>query len=54
MLFKISVQNKFQFRMIPNLKSLLFGTESDIHYIGGAEILPPPLEVEEEAEAKTV
>ena len=27
------------------------GTESDIHYIGGAEILPPPLEVEEEAEA---
>ncbi len=51
MLFKISVQNKFQFRMIPNLKSLLFGTESDIHYIGGAEILPPPLEVEEEAEA---
>lgn len=37
--------------MIPNLKSLLFGTESDIHYIGGAEILPPPLEAEEEAEA---
>lgn len=51
MLFKISVQNKFQFRMIPNLKSLIFGTESDIHYIGGAEILPPPLEAEEEAEA---
>lgn len=51
MLFKISVQNKFQFRMIPNLRSLIFGTESDIHYIGGAEILPPPLEAEEEAEA---
>lgn len=51
MLFKFSVHNKFQFRMIPNLKALIFGTKGEIHYIGGAEILPPPLEPEEEAEA---
>lgn len=51
MLFKISVHNKFQFRMIPNLKELIFKRKSEIHYIGGAEILPPPLEPEEEAKA---
>lgn len=51
MLFKISVHNKFQFRMIPNLRALIFGDKGEIHYIGGAEILPPPLEAEEESEA---
>lgn len=49
MLLKISVQNQFHFRMISDWKQLLFHRAGDIHYIGGAEILPAPLEPEEEA-----
>ena len=49
MFLKISVPNKFQFRMIPDFRGMLFENRTgDIHYIGGAEVLPPPLEAEEE------
>ena len=51
MLLKISVPDKFQFRMIPDFRALLFKTQGDIHYIGGAEVLPAPLDPKEEAEA---
>ena len=51
MLLKISIPNKLQFRMIPNLKALLFGEYGEVHYIGGAEILPPPLDAQEESDA---
>lgn len=50
MLLKISVPNRFQMRVIPNFRDLLFGVRGDIHYIGGAEVLPPPLEPDAEAE----
>lgn len=36
--------------MVPNLKTLLWERESEIHYIGGADVLPAPLDAEEEAE----
>ena len=49
MLFKVSIPNRFQFRMIPNLKALLLGQYGEIHYIGGTEVLPPPYSSEEEA-----
>ena len=48
MLLKISLPNKFQFRVIPDLKQILMGQRGDIHYIGGAEVLPAPLDSEEE------
>ena len=48
MLVKIAVQGKMVFRMMITLRELLFGKHGEIHYIGGAEVLPPPLEVEEE------
>ena len=50
MLFKLSIQNKFQFRMIPDIRTIIFGQKGEIHYIGGAEILPPPLDSIREAE----
>ncbi len=50
MLLKISVPNKFQIRMIPDIRTILFGQKGDIHYIGGSEILPPPLDAAREAE----
>lgn len=49
MLIKISVQGKMMFRMVTSIRELLFGKRGEIHYIGGAEVLPPPLEAEEEA-----
>ena len=48
MLIKVSVPNRMQFKVIPNIKNILFGKKGEIHYIGGADILPPPLEAEEE------
>ncbi len=51
MLLKISLHNKFQFRMIPNFKELFFRRRGEIHYIGGAEVLPAPLDPKNEAEA---
>lgn len=49
-MFKIAVQDKIQFRMLPEFRNIFVRQESDIHYIGGAEILPAPLEAKEEAE----
>jgi RNA polymerase sporulation-specific sigma factor len=37
--------------MIPDLKTIIFGHKGEIHYIGGAEVLPPPLDPVKEAEA---
>lgn len=51
MLLKISIPNKFQFRMIPNFRDLFFRKRGEIHYIGGAEVLPAPLDAEKEADA---
>jgi RNA polymerase sporulation-specific sigma factor len=36
--------------MIPDLRTILFGQRGEIHYIGGAEILPAPLDSIREAE----
>lgn len=48
-MFRISVPNHFQFRMIKEVKDVLFGKGGDIHYIGGSEILPAPFGPEDEA-----
>ena len=49
MLIKIVVQGKMMFRMVTSIRELLFGKKGEIHYIGGAEVLPPPLDLEEES-----
>lgn len=51
MLFKVFLQNKIQLRMICGLQSFMQMNQGEIHYIGGTEVLPPPLEAEEEARA---
>ncbi len=51
MLLKISIPNKFQFRIIPDFRNLIFKQRGDIHYIGGAEVLPAPLDPAQEASA---
>ena len=50
MLLKITIPNKIQFRVIPDFRSLFFNGHGDIHYIGGAEVLPAPLDSVREAQ----
>lgn len=48
MIIKVSIPNKLQFKVIPGIKNFLFNKKGEIHYIGGTEVLPPPLDAETE------
>ena len=48
MMIKVSVPNQFQLKLIPSFRTFLFPEKKDIHYIGGSDVLPAPLEAEEE------
>ena len=48
MVIKVSIPSRFQFKTIPSFKTMLFQREGEVHYIGGADILPAPLDNEEE------
>lgn len=50
MFVKVAIPNRFQFRMIPNFQNIFFTKQGDIHYIGGSDVLPAPLEADKEAE----
>lgn len=43
--------NQIKFKVVEGMKSILFPQKGEIHYIGGSEILPPPLEAAEEEAA---
>ena len=47
MILKVMIPGKIQFKMIRR-ERLLLRKKGEIHYIGGAEVLPPPLEVDKE------
>lgn len=47
---KTVVPQCLKLRVIPEIRSLIFGSGKEIHYIGGADVLPPPLEGEKESE----
>lgn len=50
-MLKISMSNRFQFRIMPEFHGLFWPHKAgEIHYIGGAEILPAPFTAEEEKE----
>ncbi len=50
-MLKISMSNRFQFRVMSEFKGLFCSHKrGGIHYIGGAEILPAPFTSEEEKE----
>lgn len=50
MYLKVMMPKRFQFRMVPSFKNFLLDRKGDIHYIGGADVLPATLEPAEEAE----
>ena len=51
MIINAVMSNQFKLKFIPGFRTFLFPEKKDIHYIGGSEVLPAPLAVEEEAEA---
>jgi len=50
MIVKVSIPSRFQFKKVPSFRTMLFPRQGEVHYIGGADILPAPLESEREAE----
>ena len=51
MVIKVAVPHQFKLKVIPDFRSLFFADRKDIHYIGGSDILPAPLEAEAEQTA---
>lgn len=50
MITKMKIQNKMYFSIMPAIKNIFMSKQGDIHYIGGADVLPAPLSTEEEGE----
>lgn len=51
MIVKAAIPHQLKFKLLPGFRTILFPEKRDIHYIGGTEVLPAPLEAEEENEA---
>ena len=50
MTIKVSVPNRVRLKVIPSFRNVLLASRGEIHYIGGSEVLPPPLDPETEGE----
>lgn len=50
MILKVAMPGRMQFKIIRREPAFFMAKEGDIHYIGGAEVLPPPLETAQENE----
>ena len=50
MILKVSMPGKIQFKISRREPGFLVSRQGEIHYIGGTEVLPPPLETEKENE----
>lgn len=48
MILKVVMPGKAQFRFLQKEAGFLFTKQGEIHYIGGSDVLPPPLSAEEE------
>ena len=48
MVFKVAIPGKLQFKLYRREPGFLLTRQGDVHYIGGSEVLPPPLEIEKE------
>ena len=49
MILKVAIPGKMQFKMIRK-ENIFLRRKGEIHYIGGAEVLPPPLEMDKESQ----
>lgn len=48
MVFKVAIPGKLQFKIYRKEPNFLLTRQGDVHYIGGSEVLPPPLELDRE------
>lgn len=48
-MFKMATPQKFQFRMTKGWQNIWFRRTNEVHYIGDSDVLPAPLEAQEEA-----
>ena len=48
LVFKVAMPGRFQFKIYRREAGFLTGRQGDVHYIGGSEVLPPPLEADKE------
>ena len=48
MIIKISVPSRFRLKKAATFRTILMQNQGEIHYIGGADVLPAPLTLEEE------
>lgn len=51
MVVKVAMPYQLKFKIVPGFRTILFPEKKDIHYIGGADVLPAPLEAKEEEDA---
>lgn len=50
MVLNLDIPKQFRLRVLSSIKSMLVSPTGEVHYIGGTEVLPPPLSAAEEAE----
>ncbi len=50
MVAKVVMPGRFQLHFVNSLSSILFQRQNETHYIGGTEVLPPPLDAKQESE----
>jgi len=48
MVIKVSVPNRFKLKKMATFRTVLLKKQGEVHYIGGADVLPAPLSQEEE------
>ena len=50
MIVRVAVPQRFQLKMAAGFGDMLFHRTNEVHYIGGTEVLPPPLTAGQEQE----
>ncbi len=48
MVLSASMPSKVKFSVLANIKNMFMTSSNEVHYIGGVEVLPPPLSANEE------
>ena len=51
MVIRVAVPHQFKLKVVPDFRTLFFPDKKDVHYIGGSDILPAPLNTSEETAA---
>lgn len=50
MVLKLAMTDQFRFKVVSGFRTFIFPEKTEVHYIGGSDVLPAPLEIEEENE----